>query len=669
MSDRNHIRIPLGIPHQRVYMRYSPLPRAGEAFDPWNWKRATLKVDQDPGRPGWYKVDLEDLNLPDGRFEYEFVVEGTPKDTLVVSDPFAEEITRFGDYRGVFRIKDRQRVRSEFSWVGEIPAHVRLPGNHEMVIYELPMRWIDAGEDGYARQVGLGTFDKAIFELLDHHFVELGVNAIELLPVQDSPDTLNWGYGTRFFLAPDFDMGEPFDLKLFAKACHQRGIRVILDVVMNHSRKCPLEKLAFHWYYIDPDKEESFANGEKRSTWGGKCFRYRDAVNGSHMAREFHFHMAEYWIQEYHIDGFRIDEFKGINNWDFIREFRFRAMKKHRELFGDSRPFVVIAEDSWRRAGATNGGDFPPNSNPSSQDIAALRPTDAIWDFDFRDELRRIMSNTLHTELGKPGRHERVQAFLGGEKLWNGSDGWRGQGFSDMARRVAYCTSHDVEAEHERRLSAFYLDRCRGQWDDARKSYKIDPATMPAFEEVAREMIVVSFAIMLTCRGIPMFLAGEEFADLHDVEPWNWRRKMSDPVDWYRRYEPGHSRVFQRVSSLIKLRTNPDALELHRNELEFFGMSGIAHGFQQDFDENVGGRVFAYCRTAGRTIGSPGQTAVVANCGWQVYPEFKIQWPWPENMVVREYGGCGQALPTIRQGQAALELQCFQVRVFRISVE
>jgi len=608
------------------------------------------------------------LNLPDGRFEYEFVIERAQDRPLVVPDPFAEEITRFKDYRGVFRIKDHQRCRTEFSWDGEIPAHVRLPGNHEMVIYELPMRWIDPGEDGYARQVGLGTFDKAIFDLLEHHFLDLGVNGIELLPVQDSPDTLNWGYGTRFFFAPDFDMGEPFDLKLFIKACHQKGIRVILDAVMNHSRKCPLQDLAFHWYYIDPNAEELFDNNEKRTDWGGKCFRYRDPMNGSHMAREFHYRMADYWIQEYHIDGFRIDEFKGINNWDFIREFRFRALKKHRELFNNSRPFIVIAEDSWRRADATYGDELPPSSDPTPQLLEKLRPCDAIWDFDFRDELRRIVSNTLDTKLGNPGRHERVEAFLSGERLWNGSNGWRTHGFRDMAHRVAYCTSHDVEAEHERRLSAFYLDRVRGQWDHARDRYKLDPSTMPPLEELAREMIVGSFAVMATCRGIPMFLAGEEFADLHDVEPWNWRRKMSDPVDWYRRYEPGHSRVLDRVKQLIKLRTNPDVAELHRNELGFFGMSGIAQGFQHDFDENEGGRVFAYCRTGGKTIGNSGQTAVIANCGWQVYPRFKLQWPWPENMTVREYGGCGQALPSIRQGQAELAMQSFQVRVFRVSV-
>src|SRR5437016_13689099 len=83
-------------------------------------------------------------------------------------------------------------------------------------------------------------FDRVIFDHLDA-LADLGINAIELLPIQDSPATLSWGYGSRFFFAPDFDMGGPVDLKVLIKRCHQRGIRVILDVVMNHANACPLE--------------------------------------------------------------------------------------------------------------------------------------------------------------------------------------------------------------------------------------------------------------------------------------------------------------------------------------------------------------------------------------------------------------------------------------------
>src|SRR5439155_317988 len=60
--------------------------------------------------------------------------------------------------------------------------------------------------------------------------------------------------------------------------------------------------------------------------------------------------------------------------------------------------------------------------------------------------------------------------------------------------------------------------------------------------------IHASFALMLTAVGIPMFLAGEEFADLHDLPHHDWRLKMSDPVDWQRAAVPGHAELRRRVN-------------------------------------------------------------------------------------------------------------------------
>ncbi len=83
---------------------------------------------------------------------------------------------------------------------------MNLPQNNELVIYELPVRWVDAPDDAKARQVGLGTFEKMVFGHLEY-IKGLGCNSIELLPIQDSRDSLNWGYGTRFFYAPDWSGG------------------------------------------------------------------------------------------------------------------------------------------------------------------------------------------------------------------------------------------------------------------------------------------------------------------------------------------------------------------------------------------------------------------------------------------------------------------------------
>ena len=618
----SRIRIPV-LGANTVRMRLSPLPRTGD-FSPAAWRQVLLT--QDPGGI-WWQIDLATLGLADGVYEYDFQIDRPGQRPVFVPDPYAEEITRFGGYRGIFRIGNQRPFRVPFDWSGELPPGVNLPNNNEMIIYELPMRWVDSSPDALQRQVGLGTFDKAIFERLSY-MATLGINAIELLPIQDSPDTLNWGYGTRFFFAPDFDMGEPTDLKLFIKECHRRGIRVLLDVVMNHSKECPLETLAFDLFYLHNGNEERLPDGQPRDAWGGKPFRYRTDTNGTFYARNLHYDMAAFWINEYHIDGFRIDEFKGIDNWDFIREFRHHTWQVHQAAFS-GRPFLVIAEDSWRRPEITY--DHGPDTI-----------VDAMWDFDFRDEVRRLVTNRIESTQSHP-RSERVSALISGNRVWNDWDKtWRQASFSDLARRITYNTSHDVERQTEQRLVPYF---------------RTDTFLAPFAWDLAH----ATFALMLTTVGIPMFLAGEEFGDLHDLPHEDWRQKMSDPVDWQRASLPGHRELYQRVQQLVQLRRNHPALQ--RNEVGFFGF-GPFGGFHPQFNDNDGPRVFAYCRTANQRLGSNGQVIVVANCGQNDFPSFWLDWPWG-NLPLQEAGSTGgQPLPVIRGLRAELVLRPFQVRVF-----
>ena len=612
------LRIPV-LDATRVWLRCSRLPREGD-FRSAAW----------PHHPfihtggNWWECDLANLSLADGSYEDEFVVERFGQQPITVADPYAEEITRLSGYRSVFQIRGSQRIRLPFSWADELPA-AGLPQNNQLVIYEMPMRWVDAGEDGLNRQVGLGTFDKAIFERLEQTMIPLGINCIELLPVQDSPDTLNWGYGTRFFFAPDFDMGEAFDLKLFVRQCHQHGIRVIMDVVMNHAKKCPLRDLAFDWFFLRNGNEEPDPNGEARPGWGGDIFRYRSVG----AARAFHFGMAEYFIKEYHIDGFRLDEFKGIDNYEFIQDLTDHAHAIHDRAF-PGRPFVVIAEDSWRRSAITTADGYRGRS-----------VVDSMWDFNFRDDVRRIASNGLSTILGQASRSSRVRSLL--------TTG----GFPDMAAHVVYCTSHDVEADNEQRLFSYFLQILD----------RVSPQSDNTF--VALDQVHATFAVTLTSAGIPMFLAGEEFADLHDTDRRDWRQKMSDPVDWSRAEQPGRRDLLVRIRDLVRLRTTHGALQ--RNEVQFFGFNGAQNaGFHPSFDQNDGERLFAYCRTGGQPLGWGGQVIVVANCRYQDYGEVWVDWPWGFRTSLRERGGINQEMPFFAGGRARLALRPFQVRVFEV---
>jgi len=625
MAELSVLRIP--VPGaDSVKLRLSPLPRQG-GFPP-AWIEAALADTQD----GWWQVDVSQVSLPDGAYEYEFVVR-RGNQWMTVADPYAEEITRFSGYRGVLHMRGGRRVRPDFSWENELPQN-GLPNNNQLVIYELPMRWVDAGGDVAARQVGLGTFDKAIFETLEQAILPLGVNCIELLPVQDSPDTLNWGYGTRFFFAPDFDMGQPFDLKLFIKRCHQNGIRVILDLVMNHARGCPLRDLAFDWFFLSDGKEEPDPKGEARYHWGGKIFRYRERRGGDYHARNFHLGVAEFLIREYHVDGFRLDEFKGIDNYDFIQQFTDRANQVYQQAFPGHVPFLVIAEDSWRRTGIVG-----PNHN-------GRRVVDCMWDFDFRDEVRLLVSNTLHTEWGEPSRSERTRNMISVH---------HSRRFDDLAKHVVYATSHDTEADHEQRLFSYFLDKLAGEHRRGREE--------PGLASLAFQQVHSALALTLTAVGIPMLLAGEEFADLHDTDRRDWRKKMSDPVDWARMAFSGHRELLARVRQLVHLRRGHSALR--RNEVQFFGFnSGDRVGFHPSFDENDGERLFAYCRTGGQPLGRPNQVIVVANLGPHDFPKVWVDWPWGYTPALREHGGISQPMPFVEEARAVMAVAPFQVRVF-----
>lgn len=406
-----------------VYVRYSALVNR-DTFDPAAWARVGLPAGS---KPGWWRFDPGTLGLPDGDYEYEFMLDGSRDG---IADPYAREITRFGGYRGIFKIRGGAVHEPPFQWDDELPAGRSLPQNNQIVIYELPLRWIKSAVD---REVNLGTFDEAIFELLDR-LQRLGINAVELLPVMDSPDTLNWGYGTRFFFAPDYDVGDPAAAKLFIKRCHQKGIRVFLDLVMNHARECPLHSLASTMFFLNKSNDEP----GRGQDWGGKMFRFvKPEPDGSFPAREFLIAAAEHWIREYHVDGFRIDEFAGINHWEFVQAFRDRTWATHQALF-PGRPFVVIAEDSGRHAQAAQDDSRNPNHR---------KVVDAIWGFHFQDESRRLFQDAIATQWGQPSRRRRIEWLISGRAMWDGyGNGSERSGFGDLAEVVNYFTSHDVQS-------------------------------------------------------------------------------------------------------------------------------------------------------------------------------------------------------------------------------
>ena len=170
--------------------------------------------------------------------------------------------------------------------------------------------WADAGWTGlpaerlvfYELHVGCftreGTF-AAVRERLDH-LVELGVTAIELMPVADFPGRRGWGYDGVSWFAPDATYGWPEDLKALVDACHARGLAILLDVVYNH--------FGPEGNYLGR-YAPAFFNPRHRTPWG-------DAINfdgpGADVVRAFVIENALYWLEEFHLDGLRLDAVHAI---------------------------------------------------------------------------------------------------------------------------------------------------------------------------------------------------------------------------------------------------------------------------------------------------------------------------------------------------------------------
>ncbi len=143
-----------------------------------------------------------------------------------------------------------------------------------------------------------GTF-AGVQQRLDY-LTDLGITALELMPVSDFPGTRNWGYDGVLPYAPDSSYGRPEDLKSLVQAAHARGLMIFLDVVYNH--------FGPEGNYLRAYSPQFFTD-RHRTPWG-------EAINfdgaGSRTVRDFFIHNALYWLGEYNFDGLRLDAVHAI---------------------------------------------------------------------------------------------------------------------------------------------------------------------------------------------------------------------------------------------------------------------------------------------------------------------------------------------------------------------
>lgn len=196
-------------------------------------------------------------------------------------------------------------------------------------------------EDAVIYELHVGSFTPAgsfvgVIERLDH-LVHLGVTALELMPVAAFPGQRNWGYDGVLPFAPDATYGRPEDLKRLIAAAHQRGLMVLMDVVYNHFGP---EGNYLHVY------APAFFNPHHVTPWGV-------AINfdgeGSRTVRDFFIHNALYWLEEYHLDGLRLDAIHAIcddSSPDFVEELA----KTIKQGLGQERRVHLVLENDRNQA-------------------------------------------------------------------------------------------------------------------------------------------------------------------------------------------------------------------------------------------------------------------------------------------------------------------------------
>ena len=220
-----------------------------------------------------------------------------------------EELNELGE----FVFPETKWVTIEEFWRDEFRPDRLVPRRLEdMVIYELYL-----GSLGF-HHGGPGTLRDAI-DLLDYLDL-LGVNAVELLPLQESGDGgYNWGYGNSHYFAIEYAGGGRDKYKFFIRECHRRGIAVIMDVVYNHYTFTPERAEEFYAsagddnnvYYWYEGKSSDYADpkaGYCQNGSSGRAPRYYEEP-----VRQMFISSAAVLVEEFHIDGFRVDLTQAIH--------------------------------------------------------------------------------------------------------------------------------------------------------------------------------------------------------------------------------------------------------------------------------------------------------------------------------------------------------------------
>lgn len=432
-------------PHTFTFL--APYNEAAVLIGSWDgWREHPMEKGDD----GTFRVTLD---LPVGRHRYRLRVVSRswffPGEWREIADPWAREIAPAGT-EGAEADRDCAIVVVRDGAVGFEGAtyawehdDVPLPANDMIIFYELHVGDFSGGEG----DEGAGRYRDVIAKL--PYLAELGVTAIELMPVMEAADDY-WGYLPTYFFAPENAHGNPGDLKRLIDTCHGHGMRVILDMVTNHAgSECPLAHID-HDYWFHHENTDDSQYGPKFN------YDFYDEERDEYPARAFMLGALQYWVQEYRVDGIRFDATRILDNPTFLRE----AADTVWHMAGEIKPFIRVAEH------------IP-------LDIAVVEeggPMEAAWFADFAHQM-------MSTLTGQPIQAREPESWDGFMEVIDP----RRAGFTSAQHLVRYIGSHDEE----------------------RLPHALREAGIEGEEATRRTHFAVT--LLLTGYGLPLLYAGEEF--------------------------------------------------------------------------------------------------------------------------------------------------------------
>lgn len=458
-------------------------PHANEVFviGTFNdWNTTSHRMQRKPG--GVWTLDVPAAKPGD---EYRYRIITGDREYLRI-DPYARRVTNSVG-NAIIKAPLQKNESDQFP----------IPPLNEMVIYELHI-----GTFGKAgRQSGPGTLEGAIDRL--SYLRELGVNAVEIMPLAEFAGGYSWGYNPSQIFAVESDYGTPRTFKEFVDAAHQLGIAVIVDVVYNHFGPSDLDLWQFDGWSENNKGGIYFYNDWRALTpWGETRPDY-----GRKEVREYIRDNALMWLEEYDVDGLR---------WDMTAFIR--------NVNGDSNSEGDLA-DGWSLMQWVNGEIR--QHKPGAVTIA-----EDLQNNPFLTKAQEDGGAGFNAQWSANFVHPVRAALTGAEDKYRDMDSVRDailqRYYLNAFERVIYTESHDEVANGK-----------------ARVPEEVDPGKASSW--VAKKKSALGAALVFTTPGIPMLFQGQEF--LED----DWFRDQ-DPLDWSKRER--FSGILHLYRDLISLRLN-----------------------------------------------------------------------------------------------------------------